>query len=424
MTKKIQTTCCISGGGPAGLMLGFLLAKTGVDVTVLEKHADFLRDFRGDTVHPSTMQTIEELGLLDDFLKLPHQPVSSFNGQFGNEVVHLADFKTLAVSTPYIAIMPQWDFLNFLADRASAYPNFRLLMRTEANDLIRDGSRVVGVKARGPEGDIEIRSDLVVAADGRWSRLRAAAGLGLEDRGAPIDVLWFRVSRKPEDTDQVQARFDSGRVSIALNRGDYWQCAFVIPKGGDQKIRAAGLAAFHDSLRALYPFGASRADEIQSWDQVKLLSVQVNRLKTWWLPGFLCIGDAAHAMSPVGGVGVNLAVQDAVAAANTLAGPLRDRQTVTDDVLAAVQKRREWPTRATQRMQLFVHDAVLAPALNRGDGKVRIPLVLRLVTKLPILKRMPARILGLGFRPEHIAASLASGWQNSPQREARRLFAA
>ena len=410
MTSLPQTTCLISGGGPAGLMLGFLLAKAGVDVTVLEKHADFLRDFRGDTIHPSTMQTMDELGLLDEFLKLPHQPVSSMTGQFGNESIRMADFSRLRVKAPFIAMIPQWDFLNFLAENAKAHPNFRLLMQTEAHDLVRDGSRVTGVKATGPDGDFDIHASLVVAADGRWSKLRQAARLELEDHGAPIDVLWFRMGRDQGDAEQVQARFDTGKVAIALNRGDYWQCAFVIPKGANDAIRAAGLPAFRQNLVSLLPFAAKHAGEITSWDQVKLLSVQVNRLKTWWLPGFLCIGDAAHAMSPVGGVGINLAVQDAVAAANVLASPLRDRRPVKDQELAAIQTRREWPAKMTQRMQVIVQNRILAKALgNKGD--MRVPMLLRVIMAIPGLRALPTRILGLGVRPEHISKELSATWR-------------
>ena len=404
MSSSIETTCCIAGGGPAGLMLGFLLARAGVETVVLEKHADFLRDFRGDTIHPSTMQVLNDLGLLDEFLKLPHQKVPSLVAQFGAERLQLADFSKLPVRAPYIAMMPQWDFLNFLGLHARAFANFRLLMKTEATGLLLDGGRVAGVTARGPDGDVAIRAALTVAADGRASRLRDAARMTVNDFGAPMDALWFRLSRRPADTDQTQARFDTGRIFIMLNRGDYWQCAFVIPKGANERIRTAGLPAFRDSLRPLLPVDATRADEITDWDQVKLLVVQVNRLAQWWKPGFLCIGDAAHAMSPVGGVGVNLAVQDAVAAANILAEPLRTGY-LTDRHLAAVQARRDWPTRVTQRLQLIVQNTLIASALKE-TGVMKPPLAIRLIAALPVLNRLPGRLIGLGVRPEHVAPSL------------------
>ena len=404
MTKIIETQCCVAGGGPAGLMLGFLLARAGVDVVVLEKHADFLRDFRGDTIHPSTMQVMDEIGLLDAFLELPHQRVPNISAQFGDQRVQMADFSRLPVRTPFIAMMPQWDFLNFIADHAKAYSNFRLLMETEATDLRRDGDRVIGVEGRDGEGEVRILASLTVAADGRGSRLREAAALPLDEFGAPMDVLWFRLSRGTGDTDQTQGRFDRGRIFIMLNRGDYWQCAFVIPKGANATVRAAGLATFRDVLRPLLPISSSRADEITNWDQVRLLVVQVNRLRKWWLTGFLFLGDAAHAMSPIGGVGVNLAVQDAVAAANLLTGPLRDGS-VHDRALASVQSRREWPTRLTQRLQLVLQKRVIAAALA-GTGTLKPPLAIRLIAAIPWFSRFPARLMGLGFRPEHVAPDL------------------
>jgi 2-polyprenyl-6-methoxyphenol hydroxylase-like FAD-dependent oxidoreductase len=297
-------------------------------------------------------------------------------------------------------MMPQWDFLNFLARHARTYPNFRLMMQTEATGLLRNGDRIVGLTATGPEGDVEIRGHLTVAADGRGSILREAADLKVRDLGAPMDVLWFRLSRRGDDTRETQGRFDRGRIFIMLNRGDYWQCAFVIPKGANERVRAAGLAAFRDSLRPLLPFDASRADEITDWEPVKLLSVQVNRIEKWWLPGFLCIGDAAHAMSPVGGVGVNLAIQDAVAAANILAEPLRSR-TLGGHHLAAIQRRRLWPTRVTQSLQIVVQQRIIAAALSSKD-EIKPPGLLRLMTRSRLLGRIPARMIGLGVRPEHV----------------------
>ena len=400
-TRRIETQCCIAGGGPAGLMLGVLLARAGVSVVVLEKHADFLRDFRGDTIHPSTLEIMAELGWLDEFLALPHQKLERMSAQFGATRLPMADFTHLPVRARFIAMMPQWDFLNFLAEKGRRYQGFQLLMEAEATDLIDAAGRIRGVAATTPSGPLEIHAGLVVAADGRQSTLRRASGLPLQDYGAPMDVLWFRLSRKPGDTPETQGRFDAGRIFIMLSRGDYWQCAFVIPKGWNDHVRAAGLEAFRASLRPLLPVAAERADEITDWDQVKLLVVQVNRLLTWWRPGFLAIGDAAHAMSPVGGVGVNLAVQDAVATANILADPLR-RGAVTDAHLAALQKRREFPVRMTQRMQLAVQNSIIAPALAETGRVPRPPLALRLLTRVPILNRIPGRLIGLGVRPEHV----------------------
>ncbi len=400
MPKLIEARCAIAGGGPAGLMLGYLLARAGIETIVLEKHADFLRDFRGDTIHPSTTQIMDELGLLDEFLKLPHQKVREFFAQFGEERIKLASFDGLQVRAPYIAMMPQWDFLNFLAGHARAFPNFQLLMRTEAKSLVREGDRVVGLTATGPDGDIEVRAQLTIAADGRGSVLRTAAALPVQDFGAPMDALWFRLSRHAVDTSETQGRFDRGHIFVMLNRGDYWQCALVIPKGANDSVRATGLPAFRDRLRTILPIDRARADDITDWEQVKLLTVQVNRLEKWWLPGFLCIGDAAHAMSPVGGVGINLAVQDAVAAANILVEPLRSRS-VGGHHLAAVQRRREWPTRVTQRLQLLVQNRIIATALA-GNGEIRPPWLLRFMASVPFLRRIPARLIGLGVRPEHV----------------------
>ena len=394
----LETQCCINGGGPAGLTLGYLLARAGVDVVVLEKHADFLRDFRGDTIHPSTLELMYDLGLLPEFLRLPHQRVEQFVAQFGGERLQLADFARLPVEAPFVAMMPQWDFLSFLANKAKAYPNFRLIMKADGRQLLTDDGRVTGLTAATPEGDLTIKAPLTVAADGRGSQLRAEAGLPLKDLGAPIDVLWFRLSRAPKDTEETQGRFDAGQIFITLNRGDYWQCAYVVPKGGFEAKKAAGLAAFRTELAKVAPFEAKRVHELETWDQVKVLSVQVNRLETWWRSGLLCIGDAAHAMSPVGGVGVNLAVQDAVAAANHLARPLRDGTLSTSD-LAAVQKHRAWPTRVTQRVQVVVQNRVLLKALRSG-ASFHPPLFLRMLLRLPLLRNLPGRFVGLGVQPE------------------------
>lgn len=398
MEQRVQ--CCIAGGGPAGLMLGVLLARAGVSVAVLEKHCDFLRDFRGDTIHPSTMQILHELGWLDAFLKLPHQAVRQLRGRFGDTTILLADLSHLAVAAPFIAMMPQWDFLNFLAEKGRQYPSFRLLMQTEALGVVEKDGRISGIRARTGATEFVIEADLVIGADGRTSILRNAAGLTSQSFGAPMDVLWFRLPRLASDTADTQGRFDAGRIFIMLNRGDYWQCAFVIPKDSDAQVRAAGLAAFQSSVGSLLPFDAARAGAIRNFDDVKLLVVQVDRLTTWWRSGLLCIGDAAHAMSPVGGVGINLAIQDAVAAANLLAAPLRENR-LNDSYLAAVQRRRDWPTRATQRLQLAMQNTIIAPALKSRE-KVKPPLAVRIVTTIPLLNRLPPRLLGLGFRPEHV----------------------
>ena len=398
---KHHTQCCIAGGGPAGLMLGVLLARAGVRVLVLEKHADFLRDFRGDTIHPSTMQVIHELGWLDEFLKLPHQRVLRLNAQFGGTRLQVANFTHLAVAAPFIAMMPQWDFLDFLAAKGRTYPAFALAMNTEATGLILDRDRVTGVRANGPSGPVEIAADAVVAADGRTSTLRLAAGLVSEEFGAPMDVLWFRLPRKATDTNETQGRFDAGRIFIMLHRGDYWQCAFVIPKGENEHIRAAGLEAFRASVAAVLPIETSRATALTDWDQVKLLTVKVDRLKEWARPGLLCIGDAAHAMSPVGGVGINLAIQDAVAAANVLAAPLRAGRATFSD-LQKVQARRDFPTRMTQRLQLAMQNSIIAPALA-SSGTLQPPLVMRAIAATPGLNRLPGRLMGLGIRPEHVS---------------------
>jgi 2-polyprenyl-6-methoxyphenol hydroxylase-like FAD-dependent oxidoreductase len=396
----LSAACVVAGGGPAGIMAGYLLARAGVEVIVLEKHADFLRDFRGDTIHPSTLDVIAELGLLDEFLKRPHQEVRYAEGELGQVRLRFADFTHLPTRCKFVAFMPQWEFLNFIAEHARRLPTFRLLMSTEATDLKREDGRVVGLHARSPSGPIDIRADLVLGADGRHSRLRDAAGLAVRDLGAPMDVLWFRLSSKPGDSQQTGGVFLPGRIFVTLNRGDYWQCAYVIPKDSLEEVRRRGLDAFRADIARAVPDFADRVGEVTGWEQVKLLTVAVDRLNVWHKPGLLCIGDAAHAMSPIGGVGVNLAVQDAVAAANILAEPLRN-DAVTDTVLQWVQDRRTFPTRATQRLQLFMQNNVISAVLSDKD-ELEPPLVLRLLARFPILRRIPARLLGLGFRPEHI----------------------
>ena len=386
-------------------MLGLTLARAGVSVVVLEKHTDFLRDFRGDTIHPSTLEVMHELGLLDDLLTLPHQKASQINGVFAGLPVTVADFSHLPVRCPYIAFMPQWDFLNFLAGHASRYPTFTLRMETDVTGLIEQDGRVVGVRARKPDGEMEVHTGLVVGADGRHSVIRAEAGLRVEDFGAPMDVLWFRLSRAVEDPDTPVGRFESGRIFIMLNRGDYWQCGFVIPKGSLERLRAEGLLAFRASVAQLAPFAADRVMELREWDGIKLLTVKVDRLREWYRPGLLCIGDAAHAMSPVGGFGINLAVQDAVATANLLAAPLREDRLTTAH-LRGVQRRREWPTRVTQRLQLIVQNRVISRVLSRTDA-LKPPLAVRLLARVPLLRRVPARLIGIGVRPEHVRLPLS-----------------
>jgi 2-polyprenyl-6-methoxyphenol hydroxylase-like FAD-dependent oxidoreductase len=398
--ETITTACVIAGGGPAGMMLGFLLARAGVDVVVLEKHADFFRDFRGDTIHPSTLEVVHELGLLDQFLKLPHQKVHEISGIIGDEKIVFADFSHLPTACGFIAFMPQWDFLDFLASQGKRYPGFHLRMQAEADGLLMDGETVTGVQAKTPKGLIEIRAPLVVGADGRHSTLRALAGLKSEDFGAPMDALWFRLSKQEGDGSAVLGRIQAGRLFVMLDRGDYWQCAFVIPKGGFESLRAKGIDTFRKEIVALNPSLAGRVSEIASWDDVKLLTVLVDRLKRWYRRGLLCIGDAAHAMSPVGGVGINLAVQDAVAAANVLWEPLREGR-VTEDELAKVQARRQWPTEMTQRLQLLVQKRVISNVLSMTT-QPRAPFLFTLLNRFPVLRRIPARLIGMGFRPEHV----------------------
>jgi len=382
------------------MMLGLLLARAGVEVVVLEKHADFLRDFRGDTIHPSTLEVMHELGLLERLLTLPHQKSSRINGQFGDLALTVADFSSLSTQCRFIAFMPQWDFLSFLAEEAARYSTFQLRMHADVTGLIEEAGSVVGLRANSPDGTLEVRASLVVGADGRHSVVRAQAGLSVEEFGAPMDVLWFRLSRLPSDPAVPIGRFDASRIFIMLNRGDYWQCGFVIPKGSRDRLQGEGLPAFRDAVAQLAPFMADRVGELHDWDQIKLLTVQVDRLHRWYRPGLLCIGDAAHAMSPVGGVGINLAIQDAVATANLLAAPLRaGRPTVQD--LQRVQQRREWPTRMTQRVQLMIQDRVIKRVLTDGD-RFSPPFAIRLLALVPFLRRIPARMIGLGFRPEHV----------------------
>jgi len=400
MDGVVETRCCIAGGGPAGMMLGFLLARMGVDVIVAEKHADFLRDFRGDTIHPSTLDLVYELGLLDEFLQRPHQEVRELSGQVGSDVVPIADFTHLQTHCKFLAFMPQWEFLDFIKQHAQQYHGFKLLMNTEAIDVIEQNGTIVGLRARTSAGDLQIRAALVVGADGRHSVIRERGGLKVIDLGAPMDVMWVRVSRQANDSNQTFGHFDRGRILVLLNRDTYWQAAFVIPKGEADRVRNRGLDAFRREIAKLAPFLRNRLDEIRDWNDVSLLTVAVDRLEEWFRPGVLCIGDAAHAMSPIGGVGINLAIQDAVATANILGRTLL-HGTPSVDELRAVQQRRAFPTRATQWVQVTVQNRIIRNVLGR-DTPVNAPGPLKLLRRWPILRRIPARIIGVGFRPEHI----------------------
>jgi 2-polyprenyl-6-methoxyphenol hydroxylase-like FAD-dependent oxidoreductase len=382
------------------MMLGFLLARAGVPVIVLEKHKDFLRDFRGDTVHPSTLELMVELGLIDRFLKLPHQKVEKLAGQVGADTIVLGDFTHLPTHCKFIVLMPQWDFLDFLADQGRRYPTFDLRMRAEATELIEEGGRVAGLRATTPEGRLDIRADLVVGCDGRHSTVREKAGFKSDDYGAPMDVLWFRMSRKDRDPSATFGHVEAGAMMVMLERGDYWQCAYVIPKGGIEAVKAKGLDAFRERVVFMSPFLRDRAGELKSWDDIKLLTVTVDRLQQWWKPGLLCIGDAAHAMSPIGGVGINMAIQDAVATANRLAAPLK-AGTVSDGDLAAIEQRRTLPVRFTQWLQLTIQKQVITRVL-KAETRPKLPPMFRLLQIFPVLQRLPARLLGIGIRPEHI----------------------
>jgi len=385
-------------------MLGLLLARAGVDVFVFEKHADFLRDFRGDTIHPSTLEVIYELGLLEPFLTLPHQEVVELRAHIGNATLPVADFSHLPTHCRFLAFMPQWDFLNFLAGEGHRLPTFRLEMEAEVTGILEASDRVTGVRLTSRTGAREVPADLVVAADGRHSVIRKAAGLPVEELGAPIDVLWFRLPRPAGSASETFGRFDPGHFFIALNRGDYWQCGYVIPKGAFESIKARGLPEFRASVALLAPFAADGVERLTSWDDVSLLTVRLDRLTRWFRPGLLCIGDAAHAMSPVGGVGINLAIQDAVAAANILSAPLREGRLTVDD-LSRVQQRRELPTRLTQWAQMQIQERVIAPALG-SRAPLQVPLPLRLLARYPLLRRIPAFLVGIGVRPEHVHSDM------------------
>lgn len=397
-TGTVQTTCCIAGGGPAGIMLGYLLARKGVSVTVLEKHRDFLRDFRGDSVHPSTLDLMYELGLLKELLRVPHQELIRVSGVFGDYAFTAGDFRHLPTRCKFVALMPQSDFLDFLSAKAKQFANFDLRMEHEVVDVLRDDARICGVEVRTPDGSLRVRADLVVGCDGRHSTVRKAAGLEVLEFGVPIDVLWFRLSRLDRDPDQLLGNLNYGRALVLINRGSYFQAGLLIRKGSFEAMKDAGLDAFRRTLLQIAPYLGSRVDELNDWEQIKLLSVQLNRLRQWHRRGLLCIGDAAHAMSPAGGVGINLAIQDAVATANLLSDALRERR-VTQDLLAQVQHRREFPTRVTQFLQANAHK--LFERLFRTHGPLKAPWQLKLVMHIPGVHTLLALVVGVGVRPEH-----------------------
>jgi 2-polyprenyl-6-methoxyphenol hydroxylase-like FAD-dependent oxidoreductase len=398
--EKLATTCCVVGGGPAGMMLGYLLARQGVRVTVIEKHRDFFRDFRGDTVHPSTLELFYELGLLEVLLSVPHQKVDSLGGMFGDFAFHAVDVRHVPAHCKFVALMPQWDFLDFLSSQAKRFQHFDLRMEHEATGLTTDAGRITGVEVRTPGGMVEIQADLVVGCDGRHSLVRDAAQLAVSEFGVPIDVLWFHLSRQASDPEQLFGNVNYGQVLVLINRGEYFQAGMIIQKGSFEQVKSAGMDAFRQRVRRIAPYLGDRVQELQSWDQIKLLTVRINRLQRWHRPGLLCIGDAAHAMSPAGGVGINLAIQDAVAAANLLAGPLREG-CANEAQLAMVQQRREFPTRVTQFLQVNAHRAF--SWIFQRPGPLQAPWQLKVAVRLPGVQRVMGRLVGIGVRPEHIA---------------------
>jgi 2-polyprenyl-6-methoxyphenol hydroxylase-like FAD-dependent oxidoreductase len=401
MAQALKVQCCIAGGGPAGMMLGYLLGRAGVETLVLEKHADFLRDFRGDTVHPSTLQIMRELGLLEDFLKLPHSELRAFSAEIGDRCFKVADLERVPIACNFIALMPQWDFLNFLMDKGRRFPALKLMMSAQVTNLVQSAGRILGVTAMTPDGPLEVRADLIVGCDGRASTVRQAAAMTVQDLGSPIDVLWFRLSKRSGDPKDVLGHLGRDKMVVTIDRTDYWQCAYVISKGGIERIRANGLESFKRSVAEGARFLSDRVDELKSFDDVKLLSVSVDRLTTWSKPGLLCIGDAAHAMSPVGGVGINLAIQDAVATANLFAAKLKAGTLQYHD-LDALRRRRLFPVKVIQRMQVAVQNRVLKPIVLRGDRALKVPWAVKLLDGNAWLRRWPAQIIGVGVRPEHV----------------------
>ena len=395
MTSSIETHCAVVGAGPAGLMLGLLLARAGIEVTVLEKHGDFLRDFRGDTIHPSTLQIMHELGLLEGLLALPHTEAPRLHAEIAGKDVTIADFSHLPTRCRFIAFMPQWDFLDYVAEAAGRYRNFRLIKNAEVTGLIEENGRVVGLKAQTAEGTLEVKAALVVGADGRNSIIREKAGLEVENFGQASEVLWMKLSHQPDDPPYTMGHGGPRQGFVMVDRGDYWQCGYVLRKESFAEVQARGLDALRAAVSAVSPFPPARMQEVTSWQDVHLLSVRIDRLKRWWRPGLLCIGDAAHAMSPIGGFGVNLAIQDAVAAANILSDPLKERR-LADRHLARVEARRLFPTKMTQKLQLMMRGR------RRKREREGPPAFMRSIARWPLLARFAGRLIGLGFRPEHV----------------------
>ena len=396
----MKTDCAIAGGGPAGLMLGLLLARSGVSVTVLEKHPDFLRDFRGDTIHPSTLQIMHELGLLDGLLALPHTKAYRLHAEIGDQDITIADFSKIPAHCRFIAFMPQWEFLNYIAREAATYPNFKLIMSARVAELIERDGNITGLVATTLDETINISAKLVVGADGRNSVVRAKANMEIESFGSPSEIVWMKLSHLGDDPPYTMGHGGPRQGFVMINRGDYWQCGYVLRKQSFAEVKQKGLEAFRKAVVKVSPLPADRMDEIRTWDDVHLLSVRIDRLKKWWKPGLLCIGDAAHAMSPIGGFGVNLAIQDAVAAANILAGPLKDNS-VSSRHLAAVEARRRFPTKATQKLQLMMRSDRRKREANdtRQDGP---PAFMRHLARWPILAHLAGRLIGIGIRPEHV----------------------